>query len=82
MKYLDMRTLKYFFFFLFVVLISSLKVWADLPLPMSNGDIGCVSKLTEMQEVLLTGDSILLTGFVVWIAYIVFCFPRDTLKKL
>jgi hypothetical protein len=93
MTHLDMRALKYFFFVLISLVMTSLvmvslvmgsfvisssNAWADLALPMAAGNS---ASITEIQDVLLTGDSILLIGFVLWIAYIVFCFPKDTLKQ-
>jgi len=59
------------------MVIGSFKAWAGLPMAMSEG-----IPLTETREFLLTGDGILLIGFLLWIAYIVFFIPRDTFKGL
>lgn len=61
-----------------LMVICSSKAWADLSIPMVSGDNGLI---TDSQVFLLTGDSILLIGFLFWIAYIVFCPPKHTLKK-
>jgi hypothetical protein len=74
-----MHNIKYIFFIFFPMVIGSSKANANLSLLMVNGDNGSI---TEMQEYLLTGDSILLIGFLLWIAYIVFCMPKNTFKKL
>lgn len=77
-----MQNLRYIFFVFLPMVIGSFKANADLPLPMTNSDNSCFNTMTDVREFLLTGDSILLIGFLLWIAYIVFCFPKDTLKKL
>lgn len=74
-----MRHIKAFFFAFPLTVIGSSKAWADLPLPMAMSE---GIPLTETQDFLLTGDTILLICFVLWIAYIVFCFPKHTFKKL
>ena len=80
-----MQALKFIFFLFPLMVIGSSKVSADLPLPMANGENSWLSTLTERDplrgEILLTGDSILFGFFILWIAYIVFCFPKHTLKK-
>jgi hypothetical protein len=75
--YLDMIYFKAIFFAFPLMGIGSFKVHADLPMAPGEG-----LSITETREFLLTGDLILLIGFVLWIAYIVFCFPKGTLKKL
>ena len=74
-----MQNLKTIFFAFVPMVIGSFKAKADLPLSKITADN---SLITETREILLTGDSILLIGFVLWIAYIVFCSSKDTLKKL
>lgn len=79
-----MQCIKNIFFAFPLMVIGSFKACAfkatvELPLPMVTGDNGSI---TETREFLLTGDTILLIGFILWIAYIAFCFPKNTLKKL
>jgi uncharacterized membrane protein len=74
-----MQYLKTIFFALFSMVICSFKAHAALSLSMVTGDTNLI---TETREFLLTGDTILLVGFALWIAYIVFLFPKHTLKKL
>ena len=81
MQYLDMRTLKSIFFLFPLMVIGSFKVRADLPLPMANGENSWLTTLTD-REILLTSDSLLLIGFLLWVAYIVFCMPKNTFKKM
>jgi hypothetical protein len=61
------------------MVIGSGKAAADLPLSMALGE---GIPMTETQEFLLTGDCIVFFGFLLWIAYIVFCMPKNTFKKL
>lgn len=87
-----MTYFKIFFSALFLMVICSSNVWADLPLPMSGFGKTCIGNnflgnnlfngMTETQEALLTGDFIVFFGFLLWIAYIVFCMPKNTFKKL
>ena len=77
-----MKNLKSIFFFMFLMVIGSFKATADLPLPMANGENSCLNTLTETREFLAIGDSILLIGFLLWVAYIIFCFPKNTFKKM
>lgn len=81
-----MQALKSIFFLFFLMVIGSFKAnsfkeTADLPLPMANGENSWLNTLTE-REFLLTSDSIMLVGFLLWVAYIVFCMPKNTLKKM
>lgn len=68
-------TLKSLMLISLFMVTGSFKANADLPLPMVGG-------MTETQEFLLTGDTFLLVGFSLWIAYIVFGFPKANLRKL
>lgn len=79
MNKLDMIYLKHAFFLIVAMGIISSKAWAGLLLPMPT--VREFSAL-ETREFLLTGDGILLIGFVLWVAYCVFCFPKDTFKKV
>lgn len=76
--------LKYIAFVLFPLVIGSSRATADLPLPMASGNASFFENLpiTEARELFPTGDSILWFSFLLWIAYIIFCFPKDTFKKL
>lgn len=87
MTYLGMKYFKTFFSVLFSMVICSSGVWADSPLTLSGFDTNCIrnnlfNAMTETQEALLTGDCIVFIGFLLWIAYIVFCMPTNTFKKL
>lgn len=78
MKKFDMRYLKHAFFLILSMGIIPSKAWAGLSLPMPT--VRDFLQL-ETREFILTGDGILLIGFVLWVAYIVFLFPKDTLKQ-
>ena len=80
----NFKYLKTIFFAFPLMVIGSGKAWAGLPLPMAMSDCNLFEALpiTETREFLLTGDSIMLIGFLLWIAYIVFFFPKETFKKL
>ena len=86
MKYLDMKYSKTLFFSFLPMVIGSSKAWADLPLPMGNNFSSCFDAMAEAEiitsDFLLTSDSILFVGFLLWIAYILFFFPKNTLKQL
>lgn len=75
-----------FFAFPLMVIGSSkthaFKTTTDLFFPMDDSPSSSFSTITEMQTFLLTSDSILFVGFLLWIAYIIFFFPKDTLKQL
>lgn len=73
-----MQALKIIFFLFPLMVIGSFKAHAALPLPMARGES---ISMTDTQEFLAIGDGILLVGFVLWIAYIIFCMPSHTLKR-
>lgn len=75
-----MTYFKHIFFVIIPMVIGSFKASASLPLPMASSENGCLNALTE-REFMLTSDSIMLIGFLLWVAYIVFCFPKNTLNK-
>lgn len=77
-----MKYIKILFSVFLSTLICSFKASAALPLPMVNIDNSFLNAMTETRAFLLRGDGILLIFFILWIAYIVFCFPKDTPKKL
>ncbi len=82
--YLDMIYLKTTFFALPLMVIGSSRAWAfkattDLPLSIAYGDAYLTS---ETREFVLRGDTILLIGFLLWIAYVVFFVSKDPFKKL
>ena len=82
MQYQNTKCFKTIFFTFIPMVIGSSKAWADLPLPMVNSPSSCFETMTEMREFLVTSDSIVLLGFLLWAAYIMFFFPKGTLKKL
>lgn len=73
MNKFDMIYLKGAFFLIFSMGIIPSKAWAGLSLPMPT--VREFSAL-ETREFLLTGDGILLIGFVLWVAYCVFLFSK------
>ena len=77
-----MPNLKYISLVFLTIVIGSFKVKADIPLPIESLESNCMNAIKAAQKYLLTGDGVLLMGFLLWIAYIVFCFPKDTLRKL
>lgn len=79
-----MRYLKHAFFLIFSMGIIPSKAWAGLLLPMAigNGNFLKISHIIGKAEAFLcTGKGILLIGFLLWIGYVVFLFPKDTLKQ-
>jgi hypothetical protein len=77
-----MKYIKIPFFAFLPTVMGSFEAKANLSLPILSLENNFLNAMTETREFLLTGDSILLIGFLLWVGYIVFCFPKDTFKKL
>lgn len=88
-----MKNLKYFFSAFVLVMIGSCKANTfkendDLPTFIKSSIdnlLETILKIMPMEETrasLITGDGILLLLFTLWVAYIVFFFPKNTLKKM
>lgn len=73
-----MKNIKYISLVSLPMVIGSFKAKADVPLQFANLENNFLNAITETQKYLLTGDGILLMGFLLWIAYILFCFPKHT----
>lgn len=73
-----MKNIKYISLVSLPMVIGSFKTKADVPLQFANLENNFLNAITETQKYLLTGDGILLMGFLLWIAYILFCFPKHT----
>ena len=77
-----MKYFKILFSVLFSTLICSFKASADFRLEIVNIENNFLNIMTKVKIFFLTGDGILLIGFLIWIAYVCFFLPGREKHKL